>query len=87
MQVRFALAALMLLATAHPLPRLASGEIRGALSQYIVDELYVTVDVAAQIQERLPDQLGAQGDLLLRGGDERLDLPRRRGRAQSARRC
>lgn len=36
---------------------LADTQIRGALSQFVVDELYANVDVAAQIDSRLPDQL------------------------------
>lgn len=36
---------------------LADEDIRAALSQYVVDQLYTSVDVAAQLEERLPDDL------------------------------
>ena len=36
---------------------LADEEIRESLSRYLVDELYASVDVGAQLEERLPDEL------------------------------
>lgn len=36
---------------------LAEDEIRAALSAYVVDQLYTSVDVAAQLEARLPDDL------------------------------
>jgi hypothetical protein len=49
---------------------LADDDIREALSRYIVDEIYANVDIAAQLEERLPpvlDRLAAPAAAAIRG--------------------
>lgn len=41
---------------------LADEEIRATLSEFLVDELYDSVDVAAQLEQRLPDELAGLAD-------------------------
>ena len=62
---------------------LEDDEIRGALSLYLVDELYTNVDVTAQLQERLPPEVkplagpiaGGLRELSVRAADNLLSRP------------
>ena len=59
-------------------------EVRSAVSVYVVDQLYQNVDVAAELQQQLPEQLkgiaaplaGALRQLLVRAADTALGRPR-----------
>jgi hypothetical protein len=62
---------------------LEDDEIRGALSLYLVDQLYTNVDVAAELQERLPPEVkplagpiaGGLRELSVRAADNLLSRP------------
>ena len=62
---------------------LENDEIRGALSLYLVDQLYTNVDVAAELQARLPPEVkplagpiaGGLRELSVRAADNLLSRP------------
>ena len=62
---------------------LEDDEIRGALSLYLVDQLYANVDVAAELQARLPPEVkplaapiaGGLRELSVRAADTLLSRP------------
>ena len=62
---------------------LEDDEIRGALSLYLVDQLYENVDVAAELQQSLPEQVkplaapiaGGLRELSVRAADNLLSRP------------